>query len=126
MSIEINIFPSKNRRSAHFESPINELAKAITNIVLLPIRLIASFFLLPLLLPLAIFHTVIAITINTFLFFTFATLSTLLTIASFQINPAMGLITLLLTIAIGFSKINEIQKDLEDNFHRLLEPFQIY
>lgn len=114
-----NDFQRENR----FDSPIDKLSKIIVDLVLFPFKLIATIFLLPLLIPLAILHSIVVISINTCILFSFFSLATLFLLTTSQIIMPIGFITLLLISSIS---LNSIQSQINYELRNLARNFSLF
>jgi hypothetical protein len=113
-----SVFPLRPdyQREHQQDSLINKLAKNIVDIALLPIKLFAFFIMLPVLIPLAIMHSIIAISVNIFIF-SFLSISSLLLLTACEIAFPLGIISILLISSLALSYINnQLNEDIKNLF----------
>ncbi|NGX28146.1 MAG: hypothetical protein K940chlam1_00321 [Candidatus Anoxychlamydiales bacterium] len=121
-----SLFPTVShpnpREPKYTFNPIANLAKAITDVVLLPFKMITFIFLAPILLPLILLHSIIVISVNAFVLFAFISVSTLFICAltASEIAFPIGLLGVGLISLIGLSAI---QRSSEEFIKSIFDVF---
>lgn len=121
----INPIRAQNQQNNIQNSPIESLAREITEIALFPIKAFVTLLLLPVIIPLAIMHTFVAISINTMIFFIFVTAASAMFLTASQIIAPIGLIALLLISLIGINTLQNLLNEMNQDFGDFLRNFTI-
>jgi len=118
----ISFGPQRAQHEQYNNNPIDKLARAIVDIALLPIRIFATIIMLPLLIPIMVMHSIAVITINSFLMFSFFSISMMFLLTASEIIFPIGLLGVLLISALS---INAIDRQIQNNFQNLFREFSI-
>lgn len=101
---------------------LDRLALRITEVMLFPIKLITLFFMMPILIPLAICHQIMILSINTFLILTLFTVLIASILIASEIMFPLGLITSILITLLAINVIHKNQQNIF-NIDEFLQKF---